>query len=361
MITLNGGKFSDIDTYLLNALALSSATGKAFKMKDLGKMSRPAGVRPFHVTAMRAMGGLCEAKVKGEIIQSKEVRFVPTQAPRAGDLVIDTGEATGCPSPASVVPLVEALIATLVGADADSLIRLRGVNATPFSPSAFWLRETLAPMLSLLGFEAAVEIDKWGWFPDGGGEITLVVEGKSNQRQGGQLIWEDRGDLLTLWTVVALSSRLTGIGEQMVSAFKKATAADRLDKMEVEIKRVQSTGPGSGLFMAMEFEHVTAGFEGISYRGMSAAEVAEEAASTMSYYYWSKAAFEPELARALMIPFALSGQDITCTTSELTAPMRILEDLIPRFLPVTVKLTKHAYGGQIQISPKLSTVAATSA
>lgn len=359
MITLNGGQFSDIDGYFLNALALSAATGKAFEMKDVGQLARPSGVKPLHVTAMRAIGSLCDAVVEGDVVRASEVRFVPRgkpigeQASRARDIVIDTSQMTGRPSPASVVPLVEALMAVLIGADGDSFIRLHGVNASPFSPSAFWLRETLVPMLCWLGFEVAVEVDKWGWFPEGGGEMTLLVEGRRSKARDGRLIWQERGDLVALWAVVTVSSRLNKrIGEQMVSGFTKAVAADRLDSMEVEIRRVNSPGPGSGLFVAMEFEHVTAGFEEVTYRGKSATQVAQEVASTMSYYFWSQAAFEPELARALMIPLALSGQNATFTTSELTRPMGILEELIPHFLPVTVRLTKHAYGGQIEITQK---------
>ena len=188
--------------------------------------------------------------------------------------------------------------------------------------------------------------------------MTMIVEKRSNKtRRPGKLMWSHRGDLVALSAVVMLSHRMNKrIGEQMVQAFQKAVVAERLGATDVEIRRVSSSGPGSGLFIAAEFEHVTAGFEGISYQGMSAAQVAQEAVSAMSYYFWSEAAFDPELARALMIPFALSTQHIVCTTSELTRSMRVLEELIPHFLPVQVKLSKHAYGGQIEIRPTVSTV-----
>ncbi len=357
MINLNGGQFSDVNTYLLSTLALSAATGQAFDMTDIGKLNRPLGLTPFHLTAIKAMAGICQAQVKGNIVRSQRLSFIPTHSARASDVVIDTSEVTGRSSSASVAPLAEALISALSGATDDSFIRLRGVNTSPFGTSTFWLRETLIPMLSHLGIGAAVEIEQVGWFPDGGGEMTLIVERASkNKRQQKRIMWDHRGDLVTLWAVVMLSSRMNEkIGDQMVRAFNKAISADRLEHTEVEIRRVSSSGPGSGLFLAAEFEHVTAGFEGISYQGMSAAQVAQEAASAMSYYFWSEAAFEPELARALMIPFALSGQHIICTTSELTRSMRVLEELIPYFLPVKVNLTKHSYGGQIEISRTVST------
>lgn len=356
MITLNGGQFSDVDTYLLSSLALSGATGQAFDMTEIGKLNRPIGLTPFHLTAIKTIAGICQAQVKGNIVRSQRLSFVPTHPARASNVVVDTSEVTGRSTSASVAPLAESLISALSRATDDSFIRLRGVNTSPFSASAFWLRETFVPMLVRLGMGAAVEIEKVGWFPDGGGEMTMIVEGRSKKkRQQKRLMWDHRGDLVSLWAVVMLSGRMNQrIGEQMVNGFKKAIAADRLERTEVEVRRVSSSGPGSGLFMVAEFEHVTAGFEGISYQGMSAAQVAQEATSAMSYYFWSEAAFEPELARALMIPFALSGQHIVCTTSELTRSMRLLEELIPQFLPVQISLKKHSYGGQIEISPTIT-------
>ncbi len=162
----------------------------------------------------------------------------------------------------------------------------------------------------------------------------------------------EHGDLVALWVLIALSPRLKeSIGQQMVNAFKKAVVTDRLPVLALDLQRVRSPGPGSGLFMVLEFEHVTAGFEAINYRGMSAQQVAQDAAAAMSHYYWSDRAFEPELARALMIPLALTGRESRFTTCELTTPMYILADIIPRFLPIKITLTPHRSGGELIMQP----------
>lgn len=352
MIELDGGTYSNIDLYLLAALTLSAVTGQPFEMQQVGLRAKSLGLTPFHLTAIQAIGSLCSAEVKGDLMQSKTLRFTPREAPRAGKMLIDTGAITGRPSPASVVPLIEALIPVLASAKADSLIELRGANTTPFNPSAFWVRETLAPMLHWAGINMGVEIEKWGWYPDGGGMTTLLVEKKAAQAKGGRLSWKEHGDLVALWVLIALSPRLKeSIGQQMEQAFKKAVATDRLPVMEIELQRVRSPGPGSGLFMALEFEHVTAGFEAINYRGMSGEQVAQDAVAAMSHYYWSDCAFEPELARALMIPLALTGRESRLTTSDLTSPMYMLADIIPHFLPITITLTPHHSSGELIIQP----------
>ncbi len=357
LISLDGSQFNDVDTLLLGALSLSAATGQPFEMKEVGKIASTPGVTPLHLTVMRALARLCGAEMKGEAVSAKTVRFTPKHAPQARDFVVDTGETTGRPLTAPVTPLMEALIPALAAADGDTLVRLRGVNASPFSPSAFWVRETLAPMLAWLGMEVAVEIEKWGWHPEGGGETTLVVEGGWLKTQArGSLVWEERGDLVGLWAVAALSPRLEErAGQQMVSTLQKELAREPFEAMQIEVRRVRSPGPGSGLFLALQFEQVTAGFEAVSHRGMSAEQVVQDATSVMSQYFWSDAALSAELGRALMIPLALTGQPASFTTNELTPAMRVLEYLIPQFLPVTVSLSKHPAGGQVQIQPNSST------
>ncbi|MGH2542486.1 MAG: RNA 3'-terminal phosphate cyclase [Ardenticatenaceae bacterium] len=351
-VVLDGGMFKDVDTYLLGALALAATTGTAFEMEGVGRIAGKVGVTPLHLTALRALATLCDAEVTGDAVSAKYVRFAPTRPPRAQELTIDMGAVTGRPSPEPVTPLIEALIPALVRAGEETLIRLRGVNASPHAPSAFWLRETLAPMLPWAGINVAVEIERWGWYPDGGGETTLLVEGDWTGESQGALTWQERGDAVGLWSLAALSPRMDKrIGQQMVVALEKALGQEPIRSFEIEVAHVRSPGPGSGLFLAFQFEHVAAGFEAISYRGMPPSQVVTDAVAAMSHYFWSDAAFEPELARAMMIPLAFAGQAANYTTSELTPAMTVLEFLIPHFLPVTVTVSSHPAGGRIVISP----------
>lgn len=350
LITLDGRQFSDIDSHLLGALTLAALSGQAVEITPVGR-----GVNALHLTVVRALAALCEAEVEGDTMQAPRLRFVPRSAPRAQDLLIDMGAATGRPSALSVTPVILALLPVLARAPESSLIRLRGATATPYHPSVFWLRETLLPMLDWFGLHAAIEIEKWGWYPDGGGESTLLVEGQEGSEGApapGPLLWEERGDLVGLWGLIALSPRLgERVGKQMGRALEKALRDEPLDEVELEIQRVRSPGPGSGVFLALQFEQVTAGFEALSSGGAAAEQVVEGASAALSHYFWSDAAFEPALAQALMIPAALHGQRVSYTTSEITLPMRILADLLPRFLPVRLSVEAHPKGGHILIEP----------
>ncbi len=351
MILLDAAHAPNLDALLLGALALSAATGQGFELVGPGKRAGQ-GVTPLHVTALRAAAALCGAEVKGDTVASQRLRFVPSHEPRAGEFLVDTGAATGRPSPESVTPLLTMLLPALARAEGDSFVRFLGANATPHAPSAFWLRETLAPMLGSLGMSAAVEIERWGWYPDGGGETTLLVEGGWRAAPGA-LDWMERGDVVGLWVLAALSSRMEErVAQGMIGALERALARDPIQPMTVEVARVRSPGPGSGLFLSLQCEQVSAGFEAITHRGMQPPEVADDAATTLSHFFWGDSAFEPELARAMMIPLALAGRPARFTTPELSASLSVLEALIPQFLPVTVALSNHPAGGLVEIKPR---------
>lgn len=334
MIHLDGSKFRNADSLLLNALTLSAVTGEPFEIEDIGRGG--GGVTPFHITALRAIGTIVRAEVKGESVRARRIRFTPSTLPRAGDYVVDTGDATGRPSPVAVTPLVEAMQTVLSHAEGDSLVTVRGVNAHPQQQSIFWMRETLNPVLSLIGYNAGVEIERWGWYPDGGGECTLSVtpyEGEDST----PLRWEKRGNLQTIWVTATLSSRMEeAIGQKMIEQFLREVAFDKIERshIETDIVRVRSSGAGCGLFVTMETDSAIAGFEAVGDGNTLPVHLAERCANATTHFLTSTAVLDGEVARALLIPLALTTRPISITTPVLTASHDLLEQLIPQFLPV---------------------------
>lgn len=352
MLTLDGTSHSDTTSYLLGALALSAITGQPFEMVNIAAKTATQGLTPFHLTACQAIGKICDATIEGHLVQSKQLRFTPRRAPHALELEIDTQEITGQRSPASVTPLAEALIPILAQAEGESFIRLRGANTTPFAPSAFWLRETLTPTLTWTGINASVEVEKWGWYPEGRGEMSLLVQGKSEKPSTGRLVWQTRGDPISTWALVALSPRLhERIGQQMSDAVQKALTRENVGDLWLEVVRVPSYGSGSALFLTFSCEQIVIGVEGMSYRGQSAQQIAKETTATLIHHLWHDAAFDGELASGFLLPVALLQRNASFTASELTPRMSILADIIPQFLPVDVQISNHATGNQITIQP----------
>lgn len=351
MIHLDGSKFRDADALLLAALTLSAVTGEPFEIDDIGRGS--GGVSPFHITALRAIGTIVRAEVKGESTRARRVRFTPTIPPRAGDFIVDTGDATGRPSPVSVTPLIEALQTVLSAADGDSLVTIRGTNAHPLNQSVFWVREALNPVLNLIGYNTGVEIERWGWYPDGGGECLLSVTPHENG-ESSPLRWETRGKLRTIWVTAVLSSRMEeAIGQKMIEQFLREVAFDKIERSHIEsdIVRVRSGGAGCGLFVTMESDTAVAGFEAVGDGNTLPVHLAERCAKATTHYLTSTAALDGEVARALLIPLALAHRPVSITTPSLTAAHDLLEQVIPQFLPLFCATQNKQTARSIELVP----------
>ena len=66
------------------SLALSAITGQAVRIEKIRAGRHKPGLRPQHVTGVRAIAKICDAQVEGAKLNSQELAFAPRSAPRAG-------------------------------------------------------------------------------------------------------------------------------------------------------------------------------------------------------------------------------------------------------------------------------------
>ena len=353
MIRFDGSQFKDADGLLLGALTLSAITGEPFEIDDIGRGSGTVGVTPFHLSALRTMARLCHAEFRGDAVRAKRIRFAPSRLPEAGDYVLDTGDATGRPMSMSVTPLIEMLVTALSVADGESLVTVRGTNVHPDTPSAFWLRETFLPTLEQAGYASGVEIERWGWYPDGGGECVLSISPRDTSEKT-PLRWTQRGNIQHIWVTAALSTRMEERqGQTMVDRFVRGLEHDRALRatVETDIVRVRSMGAGSGLFVTIQTQGGVAGFEAVGDGTTQPATLAERCVNLVNDYLMSDAVFDPHTARALWLPLAVTKRAISMTTPRITGMHNLLESLTPRFLPLFCVIQRRIEGSSIELVP----------
>ena len=68
------------------------------------------------------------------------------------------------------------MLLPLALADGESHVTIRGGTHAPFSPPFPYIRHVYLPMLWHMGVHAQVELQRYGWYPAGGGEITLTIQ-----------------------------------------------------------------------------------------------------------------------------------------------------------------------------------------
>ena len=185
-------------------------------------------------------------------------------------------------------------------------------------------------MVARFGFDGLIQLNRWGWYPKGGGEVVAKVQPATNWQGVGLA---DRGQLQTLHGVSAASNL-----PQHIINRQHNQIAKRLTRFgtPVNIERVKgkSIGQGTLVFLKAQFENVQAGFSALGARGKRAEDVAEEACQTLMDFLKSDAAVEPHLADQLILPMALSKGESRFTTSRITRHLTTNIWLVQQFLPV---------------------------
>ena len=123
MLHLDGSYGEGGGQILRSALALSALLGVPVRIEHIRAGRPKPGLRPQHLTAVRALAVLTRAEVAGAELNSQQLTFRP-RAPQPGQYLFDVAEKTG--SAGSVTLLAQALLPPLLKASQSSSLILRG-------------------------------------------------------------------------------------------------------------------------------------------------------------------------------------------------------------------------------------------
>ena len=164
---------------LRTSLALSCVLRVPVEVVNIRKARQKPGLQPQHLTAVNAAAAVCRAKVEGAHLSSIAVRFEP-DAVAGGDYLFDVSEKKGSAGSAPLV--LQTVLPPLCFANRPSTVTVIGGTHVPWSPTAHYLEQVFSPMLARIGVNAEILLEKWGWYPAGGGKLR---HGPGPDRGGG--------------------------------------------------------------------------------------------------------------------------------------------------------------------------------
>ncbi len=150
------------------SLSLSALTGKPLSIYNIRAGRDPPGLKPQHVACARAVRSIARGTLEGAEEGSDELKYSPAQI-YGGKYEFDIGTA------GSTILLAQTILPLLFAASKKSTIKIRGGTHVPKAPTYEYFEKVFLPALSLFGLEAKCTIERAGFFPRGGGEITLEV------------------------------------------------------------------------------------------------------------------------------------------------------------------------------------------
>jgi RNA 3'-phosphate cyclase len=305
MLHLDGSYGEGGGQILRTALSLSAVTGAPVRIERIRAGRPKPGLRPQHLTAVQALARVCQAEVTEGHLGSQALTFKP-RVLKAGHYLFDVAAKTG--SAGAVSLIAQALLPPLLMAGAPTTIILKGGTHVPWSPPVHYLSQVFLPALAGLGATAELSLERWGWYPKGGGEVHLHITPVRNLTG---VEWRTPAAPPALRALSAASKLSEHVARRQASRL----AARLQDTVPVEIIPASGQDPGSFVFLWGP----RAGFSALGARGKPAEQVADEVAEAYLAFLKSRTALDRHLADQILLYLALARGPSILTTEAITS------------------------------------------
>jgi RNA 3'-terminal phosphate cyclase (GTP) len=334
MVKLNGSYLKGGGSIVRMALGLSSITQQAFEITNI-RANRPnPGLRPQHVSCIKAAAQLCSASYEGADVSSTSIKFYPRQI-KSRTLSIDIGTA------GSITLLLQSLLLPSIFGDKKFRIKITGGTSVNFSPTSSYFANVLMPHLRKFCEEIEFNVTQQGFFPKGGGKAEFIVKPKfplSSYKTFDDFLKEFRSNPTTKISLANQGKLLQIKGTSIASAdLQKASVAERQSKaakmaltklnVPVNISSNYSASLSTGAVITLwavfsdsdeisQINPVILGSSSLGKQGKRAENVGTEVAKQLLQEISSEAPVDAHLADQLLPFLALTGGSIK--VSEIT-------------------------------------------
>jgi RNA 3'-terminal phosphate cyclase (ATP) len=340
MVTIDGSHGEGGGQVVRTTLALSAITGQPTRIENIRARRKNPGLRPQHLTAVRAAAAVCRAQLEGDHLGSQTLSFTPTHSPCPGEYSFDVADASQGGSAGSVGLVFQTVILPLAmagsgGPSPESRLVIRGGTHVRWAPPVPYLQHVFLPAVSKIGIDATIELTRWGFYPVGGGEIVAKITGGIQSLR--PIHMTTRGSLLRVWGTAAVANLPAHIPQRMANRARNLLARAGLQS-SVETSRLRGAGPGASIFLWAEYEHTRAGFTAYGQKGLPAEQVAEAACEELLEYHDSEAPVDPYLADQMILPMAMTEGESQVTTSRVTQHLLTNVWVVQQFLSLDISI-----------------------
>lgn len=341
MLEIDGALGEGGGQVVRSSLALSLATGRSVRIRRIRAGRDRPGLRPQHLTAVRAATDVGDASVEGAELGADGIVFRPGTV-RPGRYRFAVGTA------GSAVLVLQTVLPPLLSAGGDSDVTVEGGTHAAHAPPYDFLAASFLPALARTGHRFRPRLERYGFYPAGGGRLRVRLRPSDRPRTLSLL---RRGEERDRRVRAVVSDLPRHIAEREASV-AHAMLDMRPDAMEaVEVRGDDASGPGNAVMITLAFERVTEVFTGFGRRGVPAERVAREASREAVAWLESGVPVGPRLADQLLVPLA-TGAGGVFRTVEPTPHTRTQAELVRRFTDREVVLERRGDDTwRIEIAP----------
>lgn len=324
-VYIDGSRGEGGGQILRTSLALACITGRNLRIENIRAARRNPGLAKQHLSCVEAARQICDGQCRGAALRSQTLDFQPGPV-RGGNFSFDIGSAGS----ASLV--IQTILPALFLAEKPSTVTVTGGTHNPWAPPFDFLSETFLPAIATAGFKARCKLIKHGFFPAGGGRITLDIQP-----------WQQGVSRAMDFCEPDKERKISGriytarLPEHIAQRQKRLLLQSGLNIRNIEhIEVTDSDGPGNCVMLRLCGQDRTTIFTAFGERGKPSEKVIGEVAGLAKDFSDSGAAVDRFLADQLLIYMAISKVG-HYTTNELSTHLTTNIETIKQFLPVDFK------------------------
>jgi RNA 3'-terminal phosphate cyclase (ATP) len=170
LLEIDGSQKSGSGTILRLAVALAAIKGQPLHLFNIRQNRPKKGLQPQHLEAVLTAAKLCNAQTKGITLGSSEIWFTPHEI-CGGRIEAEIGTAGNIP-----MLIMTVLPICLFAKEPVKLRVTKGGTDTSHAPTISYLEHVFLETLKQMGVEVNLTVQRYGYYPKGNGEATLVVK-----------------------------------------------------------------------------------------------------------------------------------------------------------------------------------------
>ena len=312
MIDVDGSMMEGGGQLLRMAVTYSAVMGVPVRVRNIRAGRSPPGLRPQHLTTLKAVVEICDAEASGLRLGSTEIEFQPRR-PRGGDYDFDIGTA------GSISLMMQCVAPVAAFADSPMRLRVRGGTAVRWSPPIPMLDRVVWDAFRRMGFRGELRVRREGFYPRGGG----IVEAAISPLERLEALAVGRPERVSAVRGVSLCGRLPPhVAERQARAaesiLRKAGYRAEVEH-RVAAGREAPSSPGSYICLWAETEPESfMGADALGERGVPAERVGAEASGSLVEQLRTGAAVDLHTADNLILWCSLADGESSFKTSRMT-------------------------------------------
>jgi len=314
---------------LRTSLSLSALTGKKFKIINIRGKREKGGLKAQHLTCIRALAKICSAKVQGDVLDSKELTFLPDKV-LSGNYQFDIGTA------GSTTLVLQTLLPALLFLNEPSELEVIGGTANPFAPPALDIQQVFLWHLEKIGIQVNFEVLKEGFYPKGGGKIKVVIHPCKELKEI-KLQESHQGHYETTQVIAVCSEELQqkDVGKRMIEGFRFHFPVKH--ELQTREEYVATLSTGCYLHANYTYDSCKLGMSVLGERTIKAEDIGKECALKLLHEMKSGENVDSFTADQLLIYIAIKGTG-KIRVAQITDHIRTNIQTIEQFLNVKFEI-----------------------